>query len=309
MSQPVQVDSEISFNTNAQSNTSHSQHSIDLDQTDAVSAFRSDHGRRVDRAINTSYGTEEGALHQQITNMANLLQDVVQELKSLKSGGSGNSHQTAPNNSRGLDSGFKPYHTEFQNDRRSTATVAEGDGDFNHLSTQPPPVRGQTTRAFRDSCYLLTKMQPFNGENEWSTWIAQFEAIARRKDLSENEMLDQLLPRLEGQAAQFVFTQLPPMVLDSYQMLKKEMDSRFRTIETARSFASKFSRRSQRQNESLEEYAADLKRLYDKAHGYRSRRAWDEDSVRRFLEGLLDDELKFELEFNKEPANIDEAVY
>ena len=92
MSQSVQVDSEISFNTNAQSNTSHSQHSIDLDQTDAVSAFGSDNGRRVDQAINTSYGTEEGALHQQITNMANLLQDVVQELKSLKSGGSGNSH-------------------------------------------------------------------------------------------------------------------------------------------------------------------------------------------------------------------------
>ena len=122
-------------------------------------------------------------------------------------------------------------------------------------------------------------------------------------------MLDQLLPRLEGQAAQFVFTQLPPMVLDSYQMLKEEIYTRFRTIETARSFASKFSRRSQRQNESLEEYAADLKRLYDKAHGYRSRRARDEDLVRRFLEGLLDNELKFELEFNKEPANIDEAVY
>ena len=136
MSQPVQVDSKISFNTNAQSNTSHSQHSIDLDQTDSVSAFGSDHGRRVDQAINTSYGTEEGALHQQITNMANLLQDVVQELKCLKFGGSGNSHQTAPDNSLGLDSGFKPYHTEFPNDRHSTATVVEGDGDFNHLSTQ-----------------------------------------------------------------------------------------------------------------------------------------------------------------------------
>mgnify|MGYP006890617420 FL=1 len=53
-------------------------------------------------------------------------------------------------------------------------------------------------------------MPVFNGKMEWETWIAQFEAIAERRGWSENEKLDQLLPRLEGLAAQFVFTQLPP---------------------------------------------------------------------------------------------------
>ena len=66
------------------------------------------------------------------------------------------------------------------------------------------------------------------------------------------------------------------------------MDSRYRTIETSRSFAAKFSKRLQRNGESAEEYAADLKMLYDKAHGYRDRRIRDEDLVRRFLDGLLD---------------------
>ena len=153
------------------------------------------------------------------------------------------------------------------------------------------------------------KMPVFNGKMEWETWIAQFEAIAERRGWSENEKLDQLLPRLEGLAAQFVFTQLPPKVVNHYPDLIEEMHGRFRVIETSRSFAAKFSRRSQRQGESIEDYAADLKRLYDRAHSYRPRAIRDEDLVRRFLDGLSEEEMRFELEFNKEPHTIDEAVY
>ncbi|KAH3778575.1 hypothetical protein DPMN_180042 [Dreissena polymorpha] len=153
------------------------------------------------------------------------------------------------------------------------------------------------------------KMASFSGKQVWVTWISQFEAIAKRNNWSQDEMLDQLLPRLEGLAAQFVFSQLSPNLLNDYQSLVEELDSRFRVIETPRSFASKFSRRSQRHGETLEEYAAELKQLYDKAHGWRDRRTRDEDLVRRFLDELSDDDVKFEVEFNKEPRNIDEAVY
>ncbi|KAH3888945.1 hypothetical protein DPMN_012990 [Dreissena polymorpha] len=48
-------------------------------------------------------------------------------------------------------------------------------------------------------------------------------------------MLDQLLPRLEGLAAQFAFSQLSPNLLNDYQFLVEELDSRFRVIETPRS--------------------------------------------------------------------------
>jgi len=153
------------------------------------------------------------------------------------------------------------------------------------------------------------KMSSFSGKEDWSTWISQFEAIARRHHWNQDEMLDQLLPRLEGLAAQFAFSQLSPNMLNDYRSLVEELDSRFRIIETPRSFASKFSRRSQRHGETLEEYAAELKQLYDKAHGWRDRRTRDEDLVRRFLDGLSDDDVKFDVEFNKEPRNIDEAVY
>ena len=44
---------------------------------------------------------------------------------------------------------------------------------------------------------------------------------------------------------------------------------------------------------------------------YKSRdsKTRQEDLVRKFLDGLKDHEARFEIEFNKEPNDIDEAVY
>ena len=177
---------------------------------------------------------------------------------------------------------------------------------------QVPTVRGQIRpnirpRQSNDGFHI--KIPPFTGKEEWPVWIARFETIAQRFGWSEEDKLDQLLPRMEGQAGQFVFAQLPPRTLRDYQELLCELHSRFRVIETARSFAAKFSERSQRSNETAEEYAADLKVLYDKAHGYRDKHTREEDLVRRFLDGLRDDEVRFEVEYHKEPGTLDEAVY
>jgi len=121
--------------------------------------------------------------------------------------------------------------------------------------------------------------------------------------------LDQLLQRLEGQAAEFAFTQLSPATLHSYHDLKAELNSRFRVVETSKTFAAKYTRRNQKHGETTEAYAAELKMLYDKAHPHRDRRTRDEDLVRRFLDGLLDEDTRFEVEYHKEPATIDDGVY
>lgn len=153
------------------------------------------------------------------------------------------------------------------------------------------------------------KVPSFSGKEDWQVWLARFEALARRHNWDEECKLDYLLPRIEGLAGEFVFGQLPPVVLEDYGELIREMSNRFRVVETSRSFAAKFSRRNQRVGETAEDYAAELKLLYDKAHGYRDRRTRDEDLVRRFLDGLRDDDARFEVEFHKEPESIDDAVY
>ena len=52
-----------------------------------------------------------------------------------------------------------------------------------------------------------------------------------------------------------------------------------------------------------------MKRLYAKAYKFRDEQTIQEDMVRRFLDGLRDSDARFEVEYNKETENIDEAVY
>lgn len=49
--------------------------------------------------------------------------------------------------------------------------------------------------------------------------------------------------------------------------------------------------------------------MYDKAHGYRGLRTREEYLVRTFPDRLRDDDVRFEMEFNKEPETLAEAVY
>ena len=157
--------------------------------------------------------------------------------------------------------------------------------------------------------YFGLKLPPFNGKEDWRVWINRFEAIAERRGWSEETKLDNLLPKLQGKAGDFVFTQLPRGILACYKELVKELNSRFRVVETQKTFAAKFSQRVQRVDETAEEYAADLKRLYAKAYRFRDHKTRQEDLVRRFLDGLRDSEARFEIEFHKEPEDIDAAVY
>ncbi|MCG8112821.1 MAG: hypothetical protein N0E59_18855 [Candidatus Thiodiazotropha taylori] len=153
------------------------------------------------------------------------------------------------------------------------------------------------------------KLPPFNGKEDWKVWLNRFEAVATRKHWSDDDKLDNLLPRLQGRAGDFVYTQLNKQTISSYPELIKELNSRFRVVETQKTFAAKFSQRTQKPSETVEEYAAELKRLYSKAYKSRDSTTRQEDLVRRFLDGLKDSDASFEIEFHKEPDDIDEAVF
>ena len=98
--------------------------------------------------------------------------------------------------------------------------------------------------------------------------------------------MDHLLHLLQGSSADFVFTQLPTRFLSDYQQLVAKLNNRSRLIESPKKFAARFSKRDQKHSETAEEYAAELKRLYGKAHQERDPQTREEDLVRRFLNGL-----------------------
>ena len=82
-----------------------------------------------------------------------------------------------------------------------------------------------------------------------------------------------------------MFSQLSHSTLASYRELIKELNRRFRVVETRKPFAAQFSQQTQRHGETAEEFAADFKRLYAKA--YRSRASKTRRPRQSFLEWFM----------------------
>lgn len=88
-------------------------------------------------------------------------------------------------------------------------------------------------------------LPPFTGEDDWKVWFNKFKTVAKRQHWTRGQKLDQLLPRLLGKAGDFVFGQLSQEEIDNYEVLVEELNKRFSTIETARSYKLLFNRRDQ----------------------------------------------------------------
>lgn len=153
------------------------------------------------------------------------------------------------------------------------------------------------------------KLPPFTGKETWKVWYNRFEDVSVRQRWSADEKLDELLPRLQGTAGEFVYGQLSQSTRSDYKSLCDELSSRFRIVETSKASWVQFTHRNQLNGETVEEYAAELKKLYDKARVHRDHETRKEDLLRRFLDGLIDDKARFHVEFIKDPSDIDNAVY
>lgn len=154
------------------------------------------------------------------------------------------------------------------------------------------------------------KLPPFkNAKKEsWEAWFNRFSDVAISNKWNDQRKLKRLLPKLQGEAGEFVYGELERSVRANYKMLVRELHYRFRRVETPKSFELKLRNRFQKPGESVSEYASDLKRLYCKAFPNRDSNTRREDLLRKFLEGLNDDDVKFHVEYIKEPEDIDAAV-
>ena len=152
------------------------------------------------------------------------------------------------------------------------------------------------------------KLANFDGTEKWPTYKNRFEVMVLRRGWSNEEKLDQLLPRMTGLAAEFVYSQLPKSTLSNYKKLVKELDSRYVVVEIPKNFQNQFDKRNQEPYESYEAYSVELKRLYDKAYPTRPASIREQDLLKRFLNGLRDDKVRRAVEFVKRPKSIDKAL-
>ena len=166
-----------------------------------------------------------------------------------------------------------------------------------------------TIRSSRSRHSEGPKLPAFTGRESWKVWFNRFNGVAEMKGWNRGDKLEELLPRLQGAAGEFVYGQLSPKIWRNYKELVSELENRFRVVETEKTYRAKFSHRNQKAGETVESYAAELKRLYDKAYPRRDRDTRREDLLRKFLDGLYDDQTRLQVEYIKEPKDIDEAVF
>ncbi len=130
----------------------------------------------------------------------------------------------------------------------------------------------------------VPKLPDFNGshkDEKFEIWITRFnEALYK---FNSSERLDQLLPKLRGIAANFVFDQLNPEVRSDYHALVYELRKRFQTFESPRMYQSQYEKRRQKSGEDVHSFASELKRLYDKAYPGQPRSIRSEDLVSKFF--------------------------
>lgn len=168
-------------------------------------------------------------------------------------------------------------------------------------------VEGRRHRK-QNSSNNVARLPAYMGKEKWEVWRNRFEAVARIQNWDENDKLQELLPRLQGTAGDFVFDQLPQRYLSNYTKLIRELSNRFGSYESKKNYRVQFARRNQKTDETVETYAADLKRLYDKAYANRDSKIRQEDLLQRFLMGLTDDKARLHIELTKEPSTVEEAV-
>ena len=121
---------------------------------------------------------------------------------------------------------------------------------------------------------------------------------------STHERLLELLPKLQGSAGEFVYGQLSRKTRGNFSALVKELQFRYRKVETTRTYGSKFSNRNQHSGESIEDYAAELKSLYDKAYPNRGGPTRQEDLLKRFLDGAADEQACTQVELYRSQATL-----
>ena len=148
-----------------------------------------------------------------------------------------------------------------------------------------------------------------NSSESWKVWFSRFTTVANLNNWDEPTRLSELVQKLQGTAANFVFDEIPSEILGNFQSLVHELSLRFQTVETNKTFRAQFGKRTQRIGESVEDNCAELKRIYDKAYPGRNPEMRQQLLLQQFLNGLRDKQAKFAVEYFKEPCTIEDAVH
>ena len=159
-----------------------------------------------------------------------------------------------------------------------TTSSSEYESDAASEDSHMPSLDDSPRNSPRNIDYDKTpKLPSFTGSESWKVWFNRFDDVACWRNWSEEKRLDAILPRLKGQAGEYVYDQLSCKQRSDYKELVDCLKKRFRKVESRKMFADMFWKRDQKAGELEETYAAELKRLHGKAWPKRSLESTEED--------------------------------
>ena len=146
-----------------------------------------------------------------------------------------------PLTSTTLGKSSKKLPKAYKRTSSSESTSSEPKSDSSESDTEVHSVR--STRSTR---MKHAKLPAFTGKESWTVWFTRFKEIARRQGWSREEKLDELLPKLQGAAGEFVYDQLSSTVRQDYKTLTRELEKWFRKVINPKTYGTKVSASNQR---------------------------------------------------------------
>ena len=149
--------------------------------------------------------------------------------------------------------------------------------------------------------------KPFDGNKvQWSDYLKQFEIIANYNRWDSRMKAQNLVMNLEGSALRMI-SELSPETLENFEELVFEMNRRYDPSERIGVWKIEFRNRVKQANESLMQYAQELKLLAIKAYPNFPTIAHEQFVLDQFLLGISSFEMKRHVQF-MHPKTVNEAV-
>ncbi|KAJ8953510.1 hypothetical protein NQ318_023633, partial [Aromia moschata] len=150
------------------------------------------------------------------------------------------------------------------------------------------------------------KPPQFDGKSSWVNYLRQFEAAARANGWSLAEKATALTLALRGDATDILQT-LSLEEQDDYHQLVKHLEMRYGQSHLEHVYHSQLKNRCQENNESLQEFEADIARLVRLAYSSTPENVMERLAVQAFLDGLRDTETRQALTLAR-PSKLVDAL-
>lgn len=152
----------------------------------------------------------------------------------------------------------------------------------------------------------LPRQALFDGTGSWESFIFPFEAQAGACSWDGEEMLFRLTSSLRGEAADYVFGQLPAQTRGNYDQLARALESRYQERRAVASYLVELEGRKLQPKEEITKYIADLRRLVIKGYPTGDESTRETITLRHFLRGLPDQTAAMAVGM-RDPKTVEEA--